>query len=448
MNNIPAPTHIIHPDDWPAPPRDEVHHGVVGQVVKIIDPHSEADPIAIGLQLLAATGNAVGRNPHFMVEQTKHHLNLYTVIVGNTAKARKGSSWSHVDNLLADADNNWQSNCVKYDISTGEGLVFMLRDPVIQFVSGEQQIKDPGISDKRLLVMATEFAGILQKMKGGRSTLSPKLRDAWDRGRLENITKQSSLTATGAHVSMIGHITLDEIHRRLPAGEISNGFVNRCLFACVKRSKQLPRGGTLSPDELKPIIDKLSAAIKFGQAAGRIDFDEAAGRLWDESYPYLTRNRPGIIDTICARAEAQTIRLACIYAVLDQSRVVRIEHLQAALAWIDYAERCAQFVFGRTTTDPLAAKLLAELSTHPDGLTKSAIFDLTHRNYSADDISWALHQLKDGGHIQGKTVRTPGRPAEVWMLREHAGKAPETAIRSGTRKRKKRGKPHRRSRVS
>jgi hypothetical protein len=54
--------------DWPAPPRPEVYHGVLREYVRKLEPHTEADPMAILIQLLVAVGNVVGRSAHFEVE--------------------------------------------------------------------------------------------------------------------------------------------------------------------------------------------------------------------------------------------------------------------------------------------------------------------------------------------------------------------------------------------
>ena len=92
------------PDGFPAPPQPAASHGLAGQIIGTIAPHTEADPVAILAQLLVAFGAAVGRHAWFTVEATRHHPNEFLVLVGDSAKARKGSSWDHVARLLEAAD--------------------------------------------------------------------------------------------------------------------------------------------------------------------------------------------------------------------------------------------------------------------------------------------------------------------------------------------------------
>ena len=77
---------------WPAPLGPAAYHGVAGDFVSLIEPHTEADPAAIMFQFLTAAGNCFGARAAYYVEETAHFPNIFTLIVGDTAKARKGTS--------------------------------------------------------------------------------------------------------------------------------------------------------------------------------------------------------------------------------------------------------------------------------------------------------------------------------------------------------------------
>ena len=47
--------------------------------------------------------------------------------------------------------------------------------------------------------------------------------------------------------------------------------------------------------------------------------DEKARELWEEVYPELSDGQPGLVGDVTSRAEAQVLRLAALYAVLDFS---------------------------------------------------------------------------------------------------------------------------------
>ena len=163
------------------------------------------------------------------------------------------------------------------------------------------------------------------------------------------------------------------------------------------------------------LVAKLKAAVDFASGVGEMRRDEDARQLWHEVYPELSEGRPGLLGAMIARAEAQVMRLACIYALLDCSAVVRIEHLKAALALWKYCEDCARFIFRDSLGDPLADELLAILRAAPEGLTRKEIYNHFGRNKASSDIGRALGVLLEHGLVwRDVEPRTEGRPAERW----------------------------------
>jgi hypothetical protein len=106
----------------------EAFHGLAGEVVQTITPHSEADPAAILIQFLAATGNVIGRSKYYQIESDRHHPNLYAVLVGPSAKARKGTSWGRVRSVMKTVDPQWVADRTKSGLSSGEGFIYGVRD--------------------------------------------------------------------------------------------------------------------------------------------------------------------------------------------------------------------------------------------------------------------------------------------------------------------------------
>jgi len=188
---VPAPK-------WPKEAGADAFYGLAGEIVATIEPHTEADRIAILTQLLVAFGNACGRHAYFVHEQHYHYTNLYCVVVGKTARARKGTSWRWVRAVLTDEDpSNWADR-IRSGLSSGEGLINAFQD-------------DECHGDKRLLVVEEEFANVLRVAQRDGNTLSGVLRQAWDRDRLSTMTRNNALHAEGAHLSVIGHITKYEL---------------------------------------------------------------------------------------------------------------------------------------------------------------------------------------------------------------------------------------------
>ncbi len=417
--------------DWPAPPDAAAFSGLAGDITAAIEPHSESDPVAILVQLLVAFGSAIGRGAHYAVEATRHHSNEFALLVGPSAKARKGSSWDHVERIFAEIDPTWTSTRIVSGLSSGEGLIWHVRDAGSdKTVPGGGENGQAG-PDKRLLVLEAEFASVLKMTARDGNTLSPVVRNAWDGKVLQALTKNSPARASGAHVSIVGHITAEEMVRLLTATEAANGFLNRFLLFAVRRSKLLPEGGSIDDIEWTPLLARLAAAVDHGRRNGRLGFDPAARRRWWELYPTLSEAQPGLVGAVTARAEAHVVRLALLYALLDHARDIGLAHLEAAVALWDYAAASARWAFGDSLGDPLADEIYRALLDEPDGLTRSAIRDLFSRNRSSKDIGQALNRLATAGRIHAERHQQRGRPAELWRATRTDTATIETINKTG-----------------
>lgn len=345
---------------WPELAK-EAFYGLPGDVVRAFEPHTEADPGAVLANLLTAYGNVAGRGAFARVGTTEHHLKLFVGLVGETAKGRKGESWGPIKTLTEAVDPGWASERVMSGLSSGEGLIYHVRDEVRGERKGEEVVLDPGEPDKRLLAVEGELASLLKVMAREGNTLSPTIRQAWDGDRLRTMTKNSPTKATGAHISIIGHVTKAELLRHLSDTEAANGFANRYLWLMVCRSKKLPFGGDMPQEELKDLSRRLDTAIRFGRQSRPVRWGESARELWAEVYGPLSEGKAGLFGAVVGRAEAQTLRLAAIYAAIDCSGTIEDEHLTAALALWSYAEESARYIFGDATGDPVADDILEAL---------------------------------------------------------------------------------------
>jgi hypothetical protein len=382
-------------------------HGLAGRVLRTIAPHTEAHPAAVLLQLLAGFGNLVGPGPHCMVDSTRHGLNLFVVLVGDSSKARKGTSWSPLARLFAEVDRPWLSNRVSTARLTAGGLVHTLRD------------QQPP-TDRRLLALSEEFATILQTLKRSNGHLSPLLRCAWDSGHLPTLDMQQNLQATGTHVSLIAHITQSELARGLQHTEAHNGFANRCLWTWVQRSNCLPEGGSVNPNELSALAGDLRKALDWATAIPGILFrrDAAARELWQNRYPALSQLRPGLHGAATSRAEAQVLRISAIYAALDGTSIIGLPHLQAALAVWEYCYASASLLFGLSTGDPVADRIRDAVESSDVGLSKNQISRLFHGHLDGSRIDAALEKLVDLGALTLRSQSTGGRPSTLWSAGE------------------------------
>ena len=407
---------------WPPALGDAALHGLAGDYVRVVEPYSEADRAALLLHLLVGAGVMLGPRTYALAGDACHPPRLFGVVVGETSKGRKGSAQRPAERLLHLAGYDKPT---EEGLTSGEGLIWAVRDPIARYErtgrgAGRQTELveiDPGVADKRLLVIESEFASVLRVMEREGNTLSAVIRRAWDSGELRQLVKNSAAVASGAHVGMVGHVTRDEVRRYLTRTELASGFANRFLWVAGRRRQLLPDGESVPEPLLGPIADALREAAAWAAGGRTLRRDDEAAAHWAAIYPRLSAGRPGLLGAATTRGEAQVLRLSVLYAALDRSPLITRAHLEAALAVWRYAAASARWIFGDAIGDPLADEILAALRNAPDGLDRTAVRDLFGRHQSRERLDAVLGRLLRDGLVARREERSGGRPREVWSLR-------------------------------
>lgn len=420
------------PPPWPDPLHPSALRGLAGDVVRSLEPHSEADPVGILVSVLVRFAATVGRGPHASVGSTRHGVNLFALLAGSTAIGRKGTAEADAESVFRCAGDDVNVPTTS-GLGSGEGLVNAIRDEVkktrvVREKGGSSHVEDyvaeDGVEDKRLLVREAEFAHPLRTSQRDGSVLSPVIRLAFDGDDLRITTRNTPLRASSPHVCILGHVPPEELRRLLADAEVESGFANRFILVCVRRSKLLPNVRPVPPDVAVPLASRLRDAVLFARSVGEMTRDDAAEALWGRLYGVLAEEHPGLAGALLARAHAHVLRLSLVYALLERSAVVRRTHLESAAALWAYAEASVRHVFGDMLRDRRAEELVTALrEAGPAGLKREAIRDLFSRNVSAVRLDMMLSELARTGLVHARKAQggRPGRPAITWYAGPPAG---------------------------
>lgn len=411
-------------------------HGLPGDVVRAILPSTEADLVTLLVHLISEFSAIIGRGPHIKLDGDYSPLSFWPVMVGDSSKSRKGSGSKRIRRLFRAADPIWTRGRHSGQLSSGEGLIYAVRDPELLDKTGEDGepvVKDPGILDKRLYVVQSEFGSMLSVMAREGNSLSGYLRDAWDGETLKPMTKGNRVAATHPHIVICGHVTARELRKNLNEAEMSNGFANRFCWFLVRRSKCLPFADDPDQAVLAELAARLRSAIVAAEHVDEIGMTDAAREWWVEEYPSLSAGTPGLAGSLLDRAEAQVRRIAALYCLLDEQNAVTHDHLYGALCLWKYAETSVKLIFGELVGDRIADEIIEALTKTPEGLTDTQISGIFHRHQSAERLAAAKVYLADLGLIEPTYSRTGGRAAVTWVATRRAAAAAELPGKEGTR---------------
>jgi hypothetical protein len=108
--------------------------------------------------------------------------------------------------------------------------------------------------------------------------------------------------------------------------------------------------------------------------------------------------------------------LSVLYALLDCTLAVSIQHLKAALAVWKYCEASAESIFGAKLGNAVADRILEALREAGNaGLTNTDIHELFGRNRLAAEIERALSLLIELRLVRSESLATGGRAKTIWF---------------------------------
>lgn len=403
-------------------PRPELaqaaYHGTLGEIAQLAGEHSEADPAAVLMQALTGFGVVAGRSAYFTVAGGTHHYpKLFLAICGRTSKARKGLSLDIAVRFLAEADDAFHG-LMRGGLTTGEGLISSVRDPAYGLdKKGNPVLTCAGVEDKRGLFVESEMAVIFERLRREGNTLSQVLRDAWDDKTLAVATRKDPMTATDSHLSLIAHITGEELRETLRPSDINNGLANRFIWCFADRWQLLPRGGDLPAKYVTPLVEDLRAAVAYAQTPQEIGMSESAWQLWDGLYHELDAEQEDLImEGLSSRAAPQIRRMALLFALADRQGQVHEPHLQAARACFEYSRATLQHVYvsGIDSEEARAvlAQILARLKVGP--ATRTDLYNLFQRHVPSPKIRSVLTAAELKGLVICTRDETGGRPVDLF----------------------------------
>lgn len=422
-------------------PRPDLHetalHGMLGRMAEAACANSEAVPASVAIHILARFAATLGRTAYIEIGDHRRHLRMFSLIVGPTAKGRKGTS-SEMPNRLFEMV---ERNICRYGplplekltaLSTGEGLIQKVRDPY-SWTNGDKEHNDPGVMDKRLLCDISEFAGVLAQGRREGATLSTVLRDAFDGVPLTTPSATAFRRATDTHVCVVGSVPETEIVKSLNDTEKTNGFANRFPMFYSTRTKIVPSPKPTDPMLMEQFAQHVSTALWEASSVGLVEMDDDAQSLWETAlYAQIEdKTYPELIGSLLGRRSLHTMIFAALLALLDRQKKIGADHLLAADAWMEYWEQTVLFVFSTAETNEKAIKdkslqdalvkaidELGGVKVSHTALAKKATNNYQSRTLKAIDVKNAMAALQRESppRIHTMSVTTTGAPANYYTL--------------------------------
>ena len=413
-------------------------YGLIGDVAFAGSNNTEANVYAIAAAALAYLGTAVGRGPYLPIGDDWNHARLFMVHVGRSSRGRKGTAKKliyRINYAVKALDQHLVPQVHRGGLSTREGLALMIHDG---YMEGKNEV--PAVEDKRLLVVESEFSNILHQSKRDGNTLSAALRDAWDGTSIRPAVKTCRVWATDPHIGIIGDVTPTELRELMHTRELTNGFANRFIFFWAEGDKILPFPQITPKDVVDSLANRVAQVLRFAGADRHVDkdvmrmeFSPEAATLYGRLYKGELRDRSagehitGLLD----RRAPVLLRLAMLFALTDQTSVIAVDHVNAAMAWVRYWVDSVKFIFqsavdeaGAAVTTDTAQRIVSYLTDRGQATRTDLSKVCFGGHVSKATLDKALDELLTASPavIEVQTVPRPkdqpGSPSKVYRLLE------------------------------
>jgi hypothetical protein len=334
---------------------------ILRDYVAMVLPDSETDVNNVVVDFLACAGAAIGLKAYAEHMADKHPAAGFHLLIGDTAIG-KGTSFGCSNKLFKLAVPDWDK-CVRRSARSQQSLYRMLGEvsaPEIVIGEGEEAEAKPNprYTEGRMLLRSSEISAVFKSLRAEWSTLSQGLRDAYDGSPLSNerATAEDSIQVNSPYaLAILGDVTPWELSEVIEGVDFANGVANRFIWSVARRTKTIPRAkGELDFTELAARLHRVIPATTLGKILFSAD-GEAAWDTWVYSLPL---DDGGKLGSACGRQRANALRLAVLFAVLDETREampkICARHVQAAAAVINRHRLTVAWFLARPARIPSA----------------------------------------------------------------------------------------------
>ena len=416
----------------PVPDTDAMLSGIIGEIARAGSDGKEVHPVAVAAACLSWLSAEIGPDICLPIGDTRHHVNLFTLHIGRSARGGKGESLGLVrrirNTITFEREDNPCGQIHNGGLSSREGLAGAVHDGYRQ---GKEEV--PAVDDKRLWIVEAEFSNVLAQGKREGNTLLPALRDVWDGGNIQPLTKGRGMWSTHPHIALHGNITPGELQARIEAREINGGTFNRILMVWAERTCMVALPEPTDTSVVAGFARRIEDAIRWARGSypttrdsRKASMTPAAAHLWESLYTELKRPHPAG-DLVAAATERRApicLRIALIHAVLEKSLMITPDHIRVGHAWAQYGAATAAYVLagmgGQARDTDRERKVLAFLDKQPGNeADRRALINVCFKKHiDAKDLDRVLTPLVDDGVLHRREVdpKAGGRKRVIYSL--------------------------------
>jgi hypothetical protein len=279
--------------------------GIAGEFAQLYSQYVESPPQFLYMTFLTYLG-AVVADKVTIASELRPSPRLYTVLLGESANARKSAALDFVDRFFREV----LTVNVHYGLGSAEGLA--------------QELESDDGSPRSLLLHCDELKLLVDKASQDGSVALPMLTTLFERTMFDNTTKTKKIRVRNGYLSLVAACTTETYQRMWHPSFRDIGFINRLFLVHADAERRFfsPKPVPESErrrlqDELLELVGAITATVEARKRPIELAFDPEAERVLQEWYLSL----PDSVHT--RRLETYGLRL-CILLELAQGETRKI----------------------------------------------------------------------------------------------------------------------------
>lgn len=356
---------------------------------------------------------AVGRSVVVDRPRAPVFMNLYTILVANSGVTRKSAAVS---------------------VARKIAQTLFEDDPLLQLIEG----KTTAESLERLLherSTATGSAGVaiavseLATFLGTErynATIPVLLTDLYDcptERRSGGTISRGSVIQTNVFVNFISASTPAWLFRSVNPSVVEGGFTSRCIFVCAEQPKRrIAWGSDVSSRDTGPLVCRLRDIRTQGRNYRTITINDRALARFRNWYAKRKTSLDSFRSSFESREDAHILRLAAFLCINDNTWVIQVSHIVAAIKIIANVKFEAGKLFQGTNS---RTKFILGVERLSDALmvsgltpvTRSQLYLKCRSHLDNMEFSALLDVMAELGVIQRVELKHLGAGRPVEMIR-------------------------------
>lgn len=311
---------------------DELFYGWFARYRDVMGPTTEAaDAFHLGA-MLTVVGAMIGRTIGMQQGSDVIYPNLFTILVGASGWSRKDTAidraMDHIRRMpkgLLSVETIEPFFAETTDITSAEGLLKELKEA----------------KNHRLLARISEITSVFVNMeRPGTKNLGDRLIRLWDNPAVTQVARSNDATKIeNPSFSMIAATQPGRLATAMTHEHVISGLANRGLWIAGSRKCVMYKPPAVNINASWALYTDLVDAVNSYKGKALLPIDPGVDALCEPWYRKITADDGSVSEeSESMRSRHQTLanKIALIYAVSDQSDAIYAEHMEPAIAFVEW----------------------------------------------------------------------------------------------------------------